>query len=233
MTRSDDSFLARWSRRKASARAAKENDAVAQAHRDEPPPDDQDAKLQDAQHKDAQHKDDGPQAEMPQTSRSNEGQDGPASADAFAEFNFESLTFESDYQQFMAKGVPEAIRNKALRKLWLSHPVLANIDGLDDYCEDFSDAVWATPDIKTAYRVGKGFLTDEEVEAWERLGQTSPSEPAQEHAEHLDAQPAAEHIEDTVISTEQTEPADDHDGSSDATTENASMAPANPPVEKA
>jgi hypothetical protein len=37
----------------------------------------------------------------------------------------------------MREGVPEALRNRALRKLWLSDPVLANLDGLNDYDEDF------------------------------------------------------------------------------------------------
>ncbi len=49
-----------------------------------------------------------------------------------------SLTEESDFSAFMQKGVPEELQKLALRKLWGSNPVFANIDGLNDYDEDFS-----------------------------------------------------------------------------------------------
>ncbi len=53
----------------------------------------------------------------------------------------EDLTGESDFAAFMGEGVPDEIRNLALRKLWRSDPVLANLDGLNDYDEDFAGAV--------------------------------------------------------------------------------------------
>jgi hypothetical protein len=34
--------------------------------------------------------------------------------------------------------VPEELKNLALKKLWLSDPVLANVDGLNDYDDDFN-----------------------------------------------------------------------------------------------
>jgi hypothetical protein len=37
----------------------------------------------------------------------------------------------------MAKGVPKALRNQALKKLWRSNPILANLDGLNDYDLDY------------------------------------------------------------------------------------------------
>jgi hypothetical protein len=52
--------------------------------------------------------------------------------------DIETLEKDSDYTPFLAEGVPEAIRKLALRKLWASDPVLANIDGLNDYDEDFT-----------------------------------------------------------------------------------------------
>jgi hypothetical protein len=52
--------------------------------------------------------------------------------------HIESLEKDSDYTPFLAEGVPEAIKKLALRKLWASDPVLANIDGLNDYDEDFT-----------------------------------------------------------------------------------------------
>lgn len=90
----------------------------------------------------------------------------------FSDFDFEKLDYESDYTQFMDKNVSSADRHKALRKLWVSNPVLANMDGLDDYCEDYTDAAVCLPKgvLKTAYQYGRGFLNDEEVAAWEALG---------------------------------------------------------------
>jgi len=51
--------------------------------------------------------------------------------------DIDSLDKDSDYTVFLRDGVPEALRQRALRKLWLSDPVLANLDGLNDYDGDF------------------------------------------------------------------------------------------------
>lgn len=74
----------------------------------------------------------------------------------------ETLTAESDFSVFMRDGVPEDLRRIALRRLWRLDPVLANVDGLVDYGEDFTDAGTVIEGMKTAYRVGKGLLTDAE-----------------------------------------------------------------------
>jgi putative acetyltransferase len=68
--------------------------------------------------------------------------------------------------------VPESIKQKALRKLWVSDPVFTTPDPFQDYLGDYTDAAVAVPagTLKTAYRVGKGFLSDEEVAEWEALG---------------------------------------------------------------
>jgi putative acetyltransferase len=95
----------------------------------------------------------------------------------FADVDFDALDAKSDYARFLAKGVPEAIKQRALRKLWASDPVFSQIEPLQEYAGDFTDAAVAVPagTLKTAYRVGKGFLSDEEVAAWEKLGH--PAEP--------------------------------------------------------
>ncbi len=51
--------------------------------------------------------------------------------------DIESLGKDSDYTVFLQDGVPDEIRNLALRKLWLSDPEFNVVDGLDDYDEDF------------------------------------------------------------------------------------------------
>lgn len=63
-----------------------------------------------------------------------------------------------DFSAFMAKAVPTRLRNRALRKLWLSNPALANLDTLLDYGEDFTKSERALEDIQTTYQVGKGML---------------------------------------------------------------------------
>ncbi len=69
----------------------------------------------------------------------------------------ESLTAESDFTPFLRDKVPEALRKAALRKLWRSDPVLANLDGLNDYDEDFTGGSLGGI-VATAYRVGKGMV---------------------------------------------------------------------------
>lgn len=90
----------------------------------------------------------------------------------YSDFDFEKLGYESDYEQFMKAGVPDDVRNTALRKLWASNPILTHMDGLDDYCEDYTDAAMCLPKgtMKTAYKFGRGFLSDAEVAEWQALG---------------------------------------------------------------
>ena len=63
-----------------------------------------------------------------------------------------------DITGFMSKAVPERLRQRALRRLWRLNPVLANVDGLVDYGEDFTDAAVVMDGMQTAYQVGKGML---------------------------------------------------------------------------
>ncbi|HEY9081394.1 DUF3306 domain-containing protein [Magnetovibrio sp.] len=77
----------------------------------------------------------------------------------------ENLDAESDYTGFLGDNVPEDLAKMALRKLWRSDPVLANIDGLNDYDADFSKVGMVSEVVKTVYQVGKGYLSaDEAVE---------------------------------------------------------------------
>lgn len=70
----------------------------------------------------------------------------------------ETLCEGDDFSGFMAKAVPDRIRRRALRFLWRSNPVLANVDGLIDYGEDFTDSAMVVENLQTAYQVGKGML---------------------------------------------------------------------------
>lgn len=80
----------------------------------------------------------------------------------------EELTAESDYRGFLAKGVPAALTRAALRKLWASDPVFANLDRLNEYDEDYRAMNAAHEVVQTAYRVGKGFLDDTPADETDR-----------------------------------------------------------------
>jgi hypothetical protein len=68
----------------------------------------------------------------------------------------ETLTKDSDFRAFMRPGVPEELRNQALRKLWGSDPVYANLDGLLEYGEDFAAPFRMAGVVATVYRVLEG-----------------------------------------------------------------------------
>lgn len=70
----------------------------------------------------------------------------------------DSLSQGSDFTGFMREGVPAALRRRALRKLWLTDPALANLDELVDYGGDFTDAGLGAGVVETAYKVGQGFI---------------------------------------------------------------------------
>ncbi len=89
-----------------------------------------------------------------------------ANREAAEAVDLESLTYESDFTIFMKKGVPSALKNAALRKLWRSNPVLAVVDGLNDYDEDFRVAEGVAGQFASAWKVGKGYADKgEEVAA--------------------------------------------------------------------
>ncbi|PTX54602.1 uncharacterized protein DUF3306 [Litoreibacter ponti] len=86
----------------------------------------------------------------------------------------ESLETGDDFSAFMAKTVPQRLRTRALRKLWLTNPTLANLDELVDYGQDFTDSAMAVENIQTAYQVGKGMLTHVQKMAEQALGTDEP-----------------------------------------------------------
>ena len=90
-----------------------------------------------------------------------------------------------DFSAFMADGVPERLRRRALRQLWRSNPVLANLDNLVDYGEDYTDAALVVEHLQTAYQVGKGMLKHLEAmaEAAERAADPQDAEEESEQAE--------------------------------------------------
>jgi putative acetyltransferase len=157
MTQNDEPFLSRWSRRKGDARTEKANPVPGT---DEVPPSGIDAL--EAGQKPGPVMHDG---EAPDTPHALTEAD-------FADVDFDTLSYDSEYGRFMQAGVPEGIRQKALRKLWESDPIFTQVDPFQDYAGDYTDKAVAVPGvaIKTAYQYGRGFLSDEDVAAWDKLG---------------------------------------------------------------
>ncbi len=89
-----------------------------------------------------------------------------------------------DFSAFMQARVPERLRRRALRNLWLSNPALANLDELVDYGEDFTDAATVIENMQTVYEVGKGA-----AEKWKRhlaaLAETSDDDDTTETDEPI------------------------------------------------
>lgn len=129
MMADDDKFLSRWARRKAESRAGTLADEVAAPDAPAPEEEQRDAALT------------GADAEALETD-----EDHPA-----AGIDIESLDANSDFSVFMHEKVPQAIRRRALRKLWWSDPIYANLDGLNDYDEDFTDAALVVEGLKATY----------------------------------------------------------------------------------
>lgn len=77
----------------------------------------------------------------------------------------ESLDKDSDYTPFLAENVPEELAQKAFRKLWTSDPAFAVLDGLNDYDDDYSALGMVEMVVETAYKVGKGIVTEDEDKA--------------------------------------------------------------------
>lgn len=84
----------------------------------------------------------------------------------------ETLTKDSDFTAFLREGVPEALRQQALRKLWASEPTIAAPDPLDFQNVDFARLVTGDA-VATSYEVGKG-LADRIDAAAERIEGAGP-----------------------------------------------------------
>ena len=109
-----------------------------------------------------------------------------------------------DFAAFLKDAVPDRIKKVALRKLWTSNPILANVDGLLDYGEDFTDAAVGAGVVETTYQVGKGMLAhvQEMARQAEEAARKALEGDGEEAIEALDDAPEIE------LSEEEVEPAD-------------------------
>ena len=152
MTGHDESFLSRWSRRKRSL---------------DPEPPAEDAAAPAA-----------PPSEPAEPAEER------TDAEILEELGLKDpdlLEAGDDFRAFLQAAVPEHLRRRALRRLWVSNPVLANLDGLNDYDGDFTQGSVAPGMLKTAYQVGRGFVRDlaEAVDTGKADAAAAPHPPAE------------------------------------------------------
>lgn len=122
-------------------------------------------------------------------------------ADLLAELELpdpDTLGPGDDFKAFLTEAVPARLKTRALRRLWVTNPVLANVDGLIDYGEDFTDAAMAVENIQTAYQVGKGMTAHVE-----ELARQAEREAAAQDADDVAPDVAASDVQEDTISPEE------------------------------
>lgn len=139
----DEGFLGRWSRRK---RTGEEIAAV---------PSDADVADQAAPEPDGQEPDAQEQARQVELA---------ANREAAEAIDIEAITYDSDLSAFFKDGVPALLKQAAMRKMWRSDPVFANVDGLNDYDQDFNVIDKVLTEFKSAWQVGQGYRVPEDLE---------------------------------------------------------------------
>ncbi|WP_335947273.1 DUF3306 domain-containing protein [Salipiger bermudensis] len=116
----------------------------------------------------------------------------------------EDITDGEMVQKFLKSQLPKRLKNRALRTLWRSNPVLACLDGLNDYDTDFT---FVTPaaDFKTTYQVGKGLLAHLDYVAKDAV-ENDAAESASEEAPELAAETTSLRAPETLGPTIETQP---------------------------
>jgi len=121
-----------------------------------------------------------------------------------------------DFSVFMKRAIPDRLRRRALRVLWGSNPILANLDELVDYGEDFTDAATVVENMQTIYQVGKGaswkFKEEQERLAAERAAEEAEAAERRAHNASPDTElaleePDAEEADDGIDEVEDGESA--------------------------
>ncbi len=140
--------------------------------------------------------------------------------------SIESLTAESDFSVFLKKGVPLALRNAALRKLWLTEPSVVNYKALVEYNWDFTAPGYGellpSDDIaKMAQQVFSGFSQTPGAE------ETPQAEPVESPAPQQPALPAPE--EQPIVAVRTSEQPIQGEPAPEPAHKSVSEPPADPP----
>jgi hypothetical protein len=127
-----------------------------------------------------------------------------ANREAAEAIDLEKLDDTTDFSVFMKAGVPELLRRQAMKVLWRSNPVYANLDGLVDYGDDFGSPELIMKTFASGWQSGRGYLKDliEDTAPAEAAETGAPvaaadGDPGGEKAEEDEAVMAASADEDT------------------------------------
>jgi hypothetical protein len=72
--------------------------------------------------------------------------------------NPEEIEDEAGLEAFMENGLPDRLRQMALRRMWRLNPLFRFADEMVEYGENYTDAATVIEGMTTAYQVGKGYL---------------------------------------------------------------------------
>ncbi len=112
----------------------------------------------------------------------------------------DNLVDGAQLREFLKAQLPQRLKTRALRGFWRSNPVLACLDGLNDYDDDYTLASTAGQTVNTLYQVGKGMvqpiadmLEDEEPQAEVILAQTTDVDVPEPQTTQIETAPAYVH----------------------------------------
>ncbi len=109
-----------------------------------------------------------------------------------------NLTSEFDFSRFLKDDVPEFLRRKALRQMWRTNPILANLDGLNEYDEDYTDAAVGVEAMKGVFE-----------QTLAKLKQTQQQEKDAQNQENIEEEDTPATVKENTIAQDQTDnPAD-------------------------
>ena len=144
--KSDESFISRWSKKKASEK----NNIISS---DKGVDDDKELSVQN----------ESPKQEL-ETTNDESKYDELNDDQLLEEFNLpnpDKIKKEKGLDLFFKDGVPDRLRQIALRRVWKLNPIIRFADAeINDYHEDFTDAATVVEGMQTAYQVGRGYLRD-------------------------------------------------------------------------
>lgn len=75
----------------------------------------------------------------------------------------EDLVSGEQLRAFLKAQLPQRLKTRALRSFWKTNPVLACLDGLNDYDDDYTAAATAGKPVNTIYQVGRGMVAKVEA----------------------------------------------------------------------
>ena len=135
----NENFLSRWSKKKSKQKTEEENSKLEQINEEN-------------------------STEIEDTSSLVEENDKLNDDELLKKYNLpnpEKIKKEKSLDVFFKEGVPDRLRQIALRRVWRLNPIIKFADAeINDYHEDFTDAATVIEGMETAYKVGKGYLTD-------------------------------------------------------------------------